>query len=344
MTRERIDLKLFSQVIHEIYQASNKMPLAAFQPWLVDKIQVLINFDTAWWGRASYTPESNEALTIHGHYLYHLPDEYVSQWEEIKQTDHIAFRASATLAKAIISDFDDPDMSPELKIVLGNNNICQVLCCSVEDPIIALSDSGNLTIGHLVDFLSLYRSKARPKFDQQDLLMLQTLLPHLAEALSQSFKRYLAEQRLEIDTPLNSAMGVADSRGLFHFMEPQFESMMQQEWADWDTLSLPPQLLQKNPQGTHAFWGNSISAKTEWLGDCTLVKLRAKSPFDDLSEREQTVAKMFALGQTYKEIANSLCRAPATIRNHIQSIYIKLGIKNKAELISLFNTSTSSDN
>ena len=52
-----------------------------------------------------------------------------------------------------------------------------------------------------------------------------------------------------------------------------------------------------------------------------------------LSTREITVAKYYAKGQTYKQIARELSIAPATIRNHLASIYHKLGINNKAELI-----------
>jgi TolB-like protein/DNA-binding CsgD family transcriptional regulator len=52
-----------------------------------------------------------------------------------------------------------------------------------------------------------------------------------------------------------------------------------------------------------------------------------------LSRREFAVAGHYAEGQTYKEIARDLGVSPATIRNHLASIYRKLGISNKAQLI-----------
>jgi adenylate cyclase len=46
-----------------------------------------------------------------------------------------------------------------------------------------------------------------------------------------------------------------------------------------------------------------------------------------------TVAGYYASGRSYKEIARELEVSPATIRNHIASIYRKLDINNKAQLV-----------
>jgi len=54
-----------------------------------------------------------------------------------------------------------------------------------------------------------------------------------------------------------------------------------------------------------------------------------------LSERECTVARRYADGQTYREIAGELFISPSTVRNHLARIYRKLGISGKAELVRL---------
>lgn len=51
-----------------------------------------------------------------------------------------------------------------------------------------------------------------------------------------------------------------------------------------------------------------------------------------LSRREVQVAELFADGKTYKLIARDLGIAPATVRRHLNSIYEKLGVRNKIEL------------
>ena len=52
-----------------------------------------------------------------------------------------------------------------------------------------------------------------------------------------------------------------------------------------------------------------------------------------LSERETTIAKRYAEGNTYRQIAAELCIAPSTARNHLAAVYRKLGVRNKPELI-----------
>lgn len=53
----------------------------------------------------------------------------------------------------------------------------------------------------------------------------------------------------------------------------------------------------------------------------------------ELTAAELIVAELAITGATYKDIASQLGRSPATIRNQLHSIYTKLGVKNKAELV-----------
>ena len=60
---------------------------------------------------------------------------------------------------------------------------------------------------------------------------------------------------------------------------------------------------------------------------------REASSRRELSERETEVAELYARGDTYKAIARTLNIAPATVRKHLNSIYQKLGVANKIELL-----------
>ena len=52
-----------------------------------------------------------------------------------------------------------------------------------------------------------------------------------------------------------------------------------------------------------------------------------------LTDREQEVLEKIAYGLTNKEISNNLSISEATVENHIHSIYIKLGISNRAQAV-----------
>lgn len=56
-----------------------------------------------------------------------------------------------------------------------------------------------------------------------------------------------------------------------------------------------------------------------------------------LSRREIEVARRYSRGLSYKEIANELSIAPATVRTHINTVYRKLEINNKLALAEFIN-------
>ena len=62
-----------------------------------------------------------------------------------------------------------------------------------------------------------------------------------------------------------------------------------------------------------------------------------------LSERERTIAQRYAGGESYKEIAAALFIAPATVRNHLATIYRKLDVKGRPALISVLAAGTGGD-
>lgn len=57
-----------------------------------------------------------------------------------------------------------------------------------------------------------------------------------------------------------------------------------------------------------------------------------KRVFTELSEREDIVAQLIAKGFEAKEVAQLLFKSVATVRNQMQSIYLKLDIRNRSEL------------
>lgn len=54
---------------------------------------------------------------------------------------------------------------------------------------------------------------------------------------------------------------------------------------------------------------------------------------DDLASKEAVVARLIVQGNTYKEIAQALHRAPATVRSQIRVIHQKLATPNAAQVI-----------
>ncbi|MDR1467796.1 MAG: response regulator transcription factor [Spirochaetaceae bacterium] len=56
-----------------------------------------------------------------------------------------------------------------------------------------------------------------------------------------------------------------------------------------------------------------------------------------LTAREREIFTYIAIGYENEEIAKKLYLAPQTIKNHVSTIYLKLGVKNRFEIIRLAN-------
>nr|WP_312577029.1 LuxR C-terminal-related transcriptional regulator [Sedimentibacter sp.] len=56
-----------------------------------------------------------------------------------------------------------------------------------------------------------------------------------------------------------------------------------------------------------------------------------------LTSRELEVTKLLCDGKSYQEIADSLYISYHTVKNHIQNIFVKLGVNNRYQLIKHFN-------
>ncbi|MEO1139122.1 MAG: LuxR C-terminal-related transcriptional regulator [Pseudomonadota bacterium] len=62
-----------------------------------------------------------------------------------------------------------------------------------------------------------------------------------------------------------------------------------------------------------------------------------------LSGREQEIADAYAGGESYQQIADRLCLAPSTVRTHLSTIYRKLDVSSKVELLKTLNLNQRTD-
>ncbi|MER6076634.1 response regulator transcription factor [Streptomyces sp. NPDC001817] len=65
------------------------------------------------------------------------------------------------------------------------------------------------------------------------------------------------------------------------------------------------------------------------------VRLRAADDAPVLSERESQVLKAFARGLSIPQIANDLYLSPATVKSHVQRLYQKLGVSDRAAAVAI---------
>ncbi len=122
-----------------------------------------------------------------------------------------------------------------------------------------------------------------------------------------------------------------DVHGLVHQADSGLVDMLRLEWPTWRGPALPVAMAATRTR-PHKWTGAHIAVGAKPVKDMFLLSVRAATAADRLSLREQQVAQQFARGKTHKEVAQALGIAPATVRNHLQTIYGKLQIGDKAQL------------
>lgn len=179
--------------------------------------------------------------------------------------------------------------------------------------------------------LSLIRRDDSPAFGADEEALLQILTPHLGVLLRLNEFSELGRTRAHALAG-HSAVAVADTRGMLHAVEPQFESWLLQEWPGWQGPALPTALQQAVTEGRDAFDGRHLCAVLQHSGDRVLVTLSARPAGDRLTPRERAVASAYAAGQSHKEVARALGLSPVTVRGYLRQVYEKLEVNDKAQL------------
>ena len=118
-------------------------------------------------------------------------------------------------------------------------------------------------------------------------------------------------------------------------MQSAFNQFLLEEMPDWQGPRVPAPLFAFLENGAKEYRGNALIASlVRQLPDRTFViSVRTRAKIDTLSRRELAVAREFAAGKTYKEIARSFGTSPATVRSQIQVVYTKLGVRSKVDLL-----------
>jgi DNA-binding CsgD family transcriptional regulator len=112
---------------------------------------------------------------------------------------------------------------------------------------------------------------------------------------------------------------------------PELESLI---WLE--TLSLPLFLLVINIESL--FFGRSFFDMKPAIDKGELIEEFCVE--FSITEREKEVAQLYVKGDTFAEIGEKLFISPRTVDKHIENLYSKTGVRNRAQLIHLLLGST----
>lgn len=311
----------FSNVVLGLYRASREQSVGAFQDAAFELIKPVLPFDSALWLTGTLDFGSSDAA-FHTHHLYKQPLQLLADWARTKDRavfSRKVFSSPGVTLNCIISQ----GFGPELAEHSRRYNIEHILATTNIDPIASLHE-----------LISIYRADPDNPFTEEERLFQQNIVPHLAETWRINRMLHLSHAS-QPTCAVMSRSAAADTKGFLHVVEPGFTRLLHEEWPDWRGPRLPNELVAGIENKSGHFMGKVITVKISDMHDQFLLRGRSKSVVDTLGQRKRDVANYFSEGYTHKEIAKLLDLSPATVRNYLNSIYLKLGIGSKAELATI---------
>ncbi|CAM5786618.1 response regulator transcription factor [Ottowia pentelensis] len=319
-----LTLDALSTLLRQLYVASRCGDVEQYQRRALRIIAEQIAFDAAWWGRGSFGRGMHD---VHCSHTFRLPADIADRLNLSDPDNIVAQRVVSDPGRAHYFGLQELRSQPSTAALTEHMGIEQSIC--VADVDAALGVSG---------FVSLVRRNATPRFSARDLKTLERLAPHLAAGLEMALADELAAQR----NPERTVLLATDTLGLLRVGEPATAETLQLEWPGWTGPQLPKPLVERIVARQREFLGRHLHATIRWIGDRAFVSMRRRELRDMLTRRERDVANAFAAGQSYREVAELLGLSPATVRHHLRSVYVKLGVTDKASFAMRLGSQTSS--
>jgi len=318
-------VQIFSRLVLDTYRAARETPLAQFQDTALCLIKPLLKFDSSIWGAVDAT---QRRIEIHHVHLHHEPPELMRAYLEVQHQDHAA-RALMKNRRLTVLNFNSRAMYAG-RDKRGIRDYTRRF--RHENALFAgeVSASDNLS-----RWLSLWRANADRQYTEKERRLCRLLFPHLLEALTVNRIAHL-KQTDHASGKNHNSLAIADRKGVLYYVDPCFMRMLQEEFSAASGPVLPDKLIAALTQDRR-YAGRSAVFAARLEDDLLFLKARPRVAADGLTAREVAIARQISHGGSYKEIASTMGIAPATVRNHIQSIHEKLGVGGKAEVIAQLN-------
>ena len=320
-------LDRFSTLLLAIYGAARDLPAAQFQDAVLRLLQPVLAFDSSMWGSGTL---SASGMDVHSIHLLDQAPEMVSEWVNVSSEDTVAYACARRPGWVMNAHMPTLFRDRTKRAMRDYTKRFEKGC--------GLITRYNLADSSLISWISLYRADPERHFGEDERAGFEALVPHIVEALTINRLMHL-DRVFAQEMHRESHVAIVDSHGAIHTADAGFDEMLRREWSAWDGEVLPSDLVATLAAAPEArFRGRRIVVFARRMGDLLLVHGRPLTPVDRLSPREGEIAKRFGAGQSHKEVARALGISPATVRNHVQVIYGKLEVNDKAALASLVAT------
>lgn len=327
------------QSLLAIYRSAQTVQTEYFLMDALEIVRQIVPFRSALWGSAALQDVSsnnfaNKLNRNKNVFVYDAMQEHLECYERLDQENARMWSLIPSLIKEKLNSSEQMRIKNldgaakdfcfhQLPTVSGN--VDKKNCKHVAFGAIALPALNQK------NWLWLGRNTARQEFSSQEQDYLKMLMPHIFEAMHINFKLMANEQNIGVALSSIAGQKIQSNRTFDEFICREFGQELQ--------TILPVSLLLGIKLFPYVHVGREIEVHIKLhhgLLYCTAKPKALNLMREGLSERESHVAELIAAGNSYKEVAKNLAISPITVRNHLSSIYRKLGINNAQSLAAKF--------
>lgn len=172
-------------------------------------------------------------------------------------------------------------------------------------------------------------------------VMLRRVLGHLVQAATLALRQFVQrdEWLMAMGRSSRGSAALVDRQGVIYMTSDRFRELVGLEPGSTAFSVLPFELPAEDCESPVHFRVGNLRLRAQRMGRLLLINARRPHPLDELSGREQEIARALAQGKSFKSVARELDIALSTVANHASRIYRKLGIFRREELTDLLRRS-----
>ncbi|WP_166877483.1 helix-turn-helix transcriptional regulator [Massilia mucilaginosa] len=310
----------YADYLLDLYRGAHDRSVREFPHYVFCRTKSVLAFDSA---RLIAVEVIDGSATVHCAITHQEPDTVQLDWEKISRLDTVLEEVTAHPNKAYRYNTKNLFSAKEKSVVRDyatRYHHQNGLVLAARNPRTGYWDS-----------LSLYRAMEEDRFSAREEFLIEAFTPHLRQAI-------LLNQACGGDhMAKGDAIAIITAAGDIQFSTPRFVELIQLDFPGWHGHRLPSLIMDGLRRvGVVSFAGKKVRVLVRCHASLLFVYAVSDSPVLSLTHRELAVARLFSRGYSHKEVAQHLHIAPATVRNFLQKIYVKLNVRDKAELATFF--------
>ncbi|WP_296595703.1 helix-turn-helix transcriptional regulator [Phenylobacterium sp.] len=317
------------EAVAEIYRGILHSPIETFKETTLQGIGALLPYTSAVWGSGVHSSNEMLGMSSVGQPLEGLLS-YAARWqsEDFVRAAAVA-RPGVALRNEDVMPLADYHRTPIYREFSRPSGIEHALMIVEHN---AVTD--------LAEIVALFRSDPEAPFGDEEKALLEHLAPHMVAAWRQS--QLAHHYRAAVASPGIGLAGhesyaVTDDRGLVHAAGEHFCLALLDVSPGWVGPRLPAALQDLVGGGRAALQIGDYEFTVRRANERRLFAVSRQVGAFGLTPAETRVARLYAEGLSQRDIALRQGVSAATVRNQIASVYLKLDVHSKLQLLRALN-------